>query len=233
MRKNTLRKIKEFVFEIFFPKFCLGCKKEGTYLCPDCKELLEILRFHKIQKTKFLSDLYFSVYYKKPLLKKIVSFFKYQPFLKDLAKTLSSIIFDHFQLLDDPPPFLKENSDFILIPIPLEKKRLKWRGFNQAEEIGKNLAKALKIPILKNVLFKTRKTLPQIELSEKEREENVRGCFLIKNKSLIENKKILLLDDIYTTGATMEEAARVLKKAGAKEIIGIVLARAEPGEDKI
>jgi ComF family protein len=127
----------------------------------------------------------------------------------------------------------KNFSDFILIPIPLEKKKLKWRGFNQSEEIGKKLAENLKIPIFSNVLFKIKETRPQVELSEKERRENIRGCFLVKNKDLIKNKKILLLDDVFTTGSTMEEAAKTLKEAGAKEIVGIVLARAEPGEDKV
>jgi competence protein ComFC len=229
MVENIFKKIKDFFFDLFFPKFCLGCKKEGEYLCQDCKELIEILRIHKNYKTKYLSDLYFPLVYKKPLVKKLILTFKFEPFLKDLSFTLASIIFDHLRLIEKEKDF----SDFILIPIPIEKKRLKWRGFNQSEEIGKKLAKILKIPIFCNVLLKTKKTSPQIELSEKERKENVKGCFSVKNRNLIKNKKILLLDDVYTTGATMEEAAKTLKEAGAKEIVGMVLARAEPGEDKL
>ncbi len=229
MNENILKKIGQFLLEIFFPKFCLGCQKEEEYLCSDCKELLEILRIHRKHKTKYLSDLYFPLVYKKPLTKKLILSFKYKPFLKDLSSTLASLILDHLKLIEEEKNF----SDFILIPIPLEKKKLKWRGFNQSEEIGKKLAENLKIPILSNVLFKIKETLPQVELSEKERRENIKGCFLVKNKDLIKNKKILLLDDVYTTGSTMEEAARVLKKSGAKEIVGMVLARAEPGEDKI
>jgi len=229
MAENVLKKIKNFLLNLFFPKFCLGCKREGEYLCQDCKELLEILKIHREYKTKYLSDLYFPLTYKSVLAKRLILSFKYEPFLKDLAETLASLVFDHFILIEEENKF----SDFILIPIPLEKKRLKWRGFNQTEEVGKKLADFLKIPILNNVLFKIKETPPQINLSEKERKKNIKGCFFVKNESLIKNKKILLFDDVYTTGTTMEEAAKVLKMAGAKEIIGIVLARAEPGEDKI
>lgn len=229
MAENILKKIKNFLLDLFFPKYCLGCKKEGEYLCQDCKEILEILKIHRKYKTKYLSDLYFPLTYKNLLAKKLILSFKYRPFLKDLAKTLASLIFDHLKLIEEENEF----SDFILIPLPLEKKRLRWRGFNQTEEVGKNLADFLKIPILTNVLFKIKNTLPQVNLSEAERKENVKGCFLIKNEFQIKNKKILLLDDIYTTGATMEEAAKILKKAGVKEIVGMVLAKAEPGEDKI
>lgn len=228
MRKEFFEGIKKLFLDIFFPKFCLGCEKEGEYLCQDCKELLDILTIHRPFKTKYLSDLYFPLVYKRPLVKKLILNFKYPPLIRDLAETLAILILDHLKLIGKEKDF----KDFVLIPVPLGKKRLKWRGFNQAEEIGKILAKNLKIEILSNVLLKGRETLPQVELSERERKENVKGCFFVKN-GVIKNKKILLLDDVYTTGETMEEAAKTLKKAGAKEIIGMVVAKAEPGEDKI
>ena len=107
----------------------------------------------------------------------------------------------------------------------MEKKKLKKRGFNQAEEIAKELSLFLKIPLFNNVLIKIKETLPQIELSDKEREENVSGAFFCQNKKEIGGKKILLVDDVYTTGATMEECARVLKEAQAKEVWGLAIAR--------
>ena len=82
------------------------------------------------------------------------------------------------------------------------------------------------------ILAKIKETPAQVELSEEERKENIRNAFSIKNGGQILGKKILLVDDVYTTGATMEECARVLKKAGAKEVIGIVIARAAPGQDQ-
>jgi len=107
----------------------------------------------------------------------------------------------------------------------LEKRKLKQRGFNQAEEIAKELSSFLKIPLVSDCLTKIKETLPQVELSGKKREENIKGVFLVKNNEKTRGRKVLLVDDVYTTGSTMEEAARVLKTAGAKEVWGVVVAR--------
>lgn len=221
-------RIKNFILDLFFPKFCLGCQKEGEYLCQDCRSILEISSIHQKYSTKNLNDLYFALPYQNPLVKNLIKLFKYEPFIKELSESLSSLIIEHFQLIEKP---LTDFSNFILIPIPLKEKRERWRGFNQAEEIGKKLSKFLKIPLFCDVLIKIKETLPQVELSDIERKENIKGAFKIKNKEKIEGRKILLVDDIYTTGSTLEEAARVLKEAGAKKIIGIVIARAKSGAD--
>ena len=114
-----------------------------------------------------------------------------------------------------------------MVPIPLTKKKLKQRGFNQSEEIVKELSESLKIFFLDDCILKIKETSPQIELSGKAREENIKGAFLVKNNEKIKNKKILLVDDVYTTGSTMEEVSKVLKESGAKEVWGLVVARGE------
>ncbi|MBU0476639.1 ComF family protein, partial [Patescibacteria group bacterium] len=228
---------KIFLLDLLFPKLCLNCQKEGDYLCSDCQALLDVLEFQyclcklpqrlpeggkcKRCQNKNLSGLYFALSYQKPLTKILIHKFKYEPFIKELSKTLSDLIINHFQLLNKLPNF----SEFALIPIPLDKKRLKWRGVNQAEELAKELSEKLEIPLLANCLIKIKTTFPQVELSEKQREENVKGVFACRNKEKIVGKKILLVDDVYTTGATMEEAARVLKKSGARKVWGLALAR--------
>jgi len=216
-----LNKVKNFLLNLFYPKYCFLCQREGTYLCQDCLSTLEISGFHQKFSTENLSDLYFATSYQKPLIKNLIQSFKYKPFVKELADNLSSLIIEHFQLLEKPPDF----ADFILIPVPMEKKKLKWRGFNQAEEIGKELSKFFRISLLNNVLAKIKETPAQVDLSEEERKENIRNAFSIKNGGQILGRKILLVDDIYTTGSTLTECAKVLKEAGAKEIIGIVIAR--------
>lgn len=232
-----MKKIKEILLNIFFPKFCLGCNREGNYLCEDCKAMLDVSQYQyclcqkpkrvsgkgkclKCQSKK-LDGLYFTLSYQNSLIKELIQKFKYKPFVKELAKPLASLIITHFQLLDNKPNF----SDFILIPIPLDEKRLRWRGFNQAEEIAKKLSKFLGIPLMLKCLIKIKETPPQVELSKKERKETVKGIFSSQKQEKIYRKKILLVDDIYTTGATMEEAAKVLKKAGAKQVWGVVVAR--------
>jgi len=222
-------KIKEFILDLIFPKFCLGCKKEGSFLCEDCFSILDISTNHQRFKGKNLTDLYFPVNYENFLVKKLIQNFKYPPLIKELKKELALIIISHLLLLDKKPDF----SDFVLVPIPLSKKKLRWRGYNQAEEIARELANFLKIPLISDCLVKIKETKDQVELSEKERRENVKGAFFVKNREEIFGRNILLVDDVFTTGATMEEAARVLKEAGAEKIVGIVIAKASPDQDKL
>ncbi len=216
------KKIKNFILDILYPKFCLNCGREGSYLCSDCQSTLEVSSSHTEYQTEEIKDLYFALPYQNQLIKNLIKLFKYQPFVKELSQPLSSLIITHFQLIEKSPADL---AGYILMPVPLEKKKLKWRGFNQAEELAKELNSFLKIPLINEVLIKTKETLPQAELSGKEREENIKGVFSCRNKEKISGKKILLVDDIYTTGSTMKEAARVMRMAGAKEIIGIAVAR--------
>ena len=102
---------------------------------------------------------------------------------------------------------------------------MKWRGFNQAKELGNQLSKFLNLPLYSDCLVKTKTTIPQMELPKKKRKESILGAFLVQNKQNVKRKKVLLIDDIFTTGATMEETARVLREAGVREVIGVVVAR--------
>lgn len=239
-------KIKNFLLDLFFPKFCLGCGKEGTYLCDDCRSLLDIgqfdyclcsekpIRLPPFSKTgkcqrcqdKKLSGLYFALPYKeKELTRKLIYQFKYPPYSKDLAKTLAGILVDHFVLSGKNSTDVWANS--ILVPVPLENKKLRSRGYNQSKELAKELGLILKIPLINDVLLKSKATKPQMELSKTERENNLAGAFIIKNPEKISGKKIFLVDDVYTTGSTMEECARTLRTASAKSVWGITLAREE------
>ena len=260
---TTVDKIKNLLLDILFPRFCLGCNKEGTYLCDDCKALLEISehryclcnknplrlpailppqlqRCWRVQaglspkdekgkckkcNSKKLSGLYFPLSYKeKALARKLIHFFKYPPYyLRDLANPLASLIIDHFLLLGEKIEELLKNS--FLIPVPLDKKKMKQRGYNQSEELAKEISKMTKTPLLKNILIKTKSTPAQMDLPEEKRRENLKNVFVCKNSGLIGKKKIFLVDDVYTTGSTMEECALTLKRAGAKEVWGMVVAR--------
>lgn len=230
--------MKSLFFDVLFPKLCLLCGKEGDYLCPDCQSCLDVSehRFCLCDTPKILSKgnkcsnceskkidgLYFAVSYENKLIKKIIHQFKYEPFVKDLAKPLTNLIIAHFLLLNKGNQIWKNK---ILIPVPLSRKKLKARGFNQAEEIAKILAKTWQIPLFPNCLIKTRATLPQTELSGKERKENMKGSYKVDNEELIKGKNVILIDDTYGTGATMEEAVRTLKEAGVREVLGVTIAR--------
>jgi len=220
---------KNFLLDLILPKFCFGCKKEGTYLCQDCLAVIEIFKEHKKFYHKILDDLFVAADYNHPILKKLIFSFKYEPFAKELGKDLANLIKIHFLLLDKKFDF----SDFLFLPIPLSKRRLKWRGFNHAKEIAKELSEFFGAKVLEDVLIKIKETRPQVSLLEKERKENLKGVFKLKNPELIFGKKIVLVDDIFTTGTTLSETGKVLKEAKAKKVIGTVIAIAKPKEDMI
>jgi len=113
----------------------------------------------------------------------------------------------------------------LLIPIPLHWKRLLQRGYNQALILAQPLSKKLKIPLDTTILQKTTNTPPQVGLSSAQRKENLKKSFQIKKPKLIAGKNILLVDDVITSGATANEASKILKQAGAKKVCILALAR--------
>lgn len=235
---------QEAILDFLFPKFCIFCGKERTYLCPKCFLKIKIFaapscpycktrsfdgRVCKNCK-KFLSGFIAAGSYKDEALREIIDVFKYN-FVKELASPLAFLI---FKFLKENPEieFFKNPLDFLILPIPLHPRRLRWRGFNQAEEIGKALSPLLKIPIKNDILIRRKYTKPQVKLKEKERKENVKNAFSINPERPLklhsnsrDFKKIILLDDVATSLSTIEEAARVLKENGAKEIWGLVVAK--------
>jgi len=164
-------KQKNFLLDMFFPKSCLNCGSEGYYLCEDCLSLVEVLESqfcpgcqkrvadgktcNNCRKFTKLNGLYFATSYQNNLVKKIITQFKYEPFAKELKECLARLIITHFQLCSKKE---SDFNDFFLIPVPLDQKRLKWRGFNQSEEIAKELTQFFKIPLLSNVLYKIKST---------------------------------------------------------------------------
>jgi ComF family protein len=115
----------------------------------------------------------------------------------------------------------------LIVPIPLHKNRLRERGFNQALLLAREIGKAWKTEVDPFLLVKARPTPPQAALKGEERRKNLRGAFEVRRPERIEGKRVLLVDDVCTTGATLEEAFRTILKAGAQEVEALVLARAE------
>jgi ComF family protein len=115
----------------------------------------------------------------------------------------------------------------VVCPVPLHESRLRERGFDQSELIAEVVADGIDRP-LRSLLARTRPTLPQVGLPVQSRAANVRGAFQARLQEVIEDKRVLLIDDLYTTGATLAECARVLRRAGAAEVRAFTLARALP-----
>jgi phosphoribosyltransferase len=112
-----------------------------------------------------------------------------------------------------------------IIPVPISKKRQKERGYNQSLLIARKIAEKTNLELMNNCLIKTKNIIEQSKLNKEDRLQNIYGVYELTNRQLIENKKILLIDDIYTTGSTVNECSRILRKANPEKIGVLVLAK--------
>lgn len=217
--------LKDLFLDVLFPKFCLGCGKEGKYICERCDVFISECEPIEFTETRVSGELdgLISVWEYEGLIKKAIHQIKYQG-ITDIIKELMNII-EVVEVGSDP------DLTPIITYVPMYKKREKKRGFNQAKIIARELAKKTGFPAV-CLLKKIKDTKPQMELKQKERLENIKGCFKPAEARPRQNcrgrasvKSVILVDDVYTTGATMRECAKVLKKSGMEKVIGFVLAR--------
>lgn len=225
--KDSFFHLKELVLEQFFPVTCPFCGMVISYKlsnCDACGEKLEFLHdvCERCRKRKCICE-------RLTVLKTVYAPFSYDGIVEDAirrfkfknhpeyAKTLVEYIVKCFGIKQ-----LTEKIDCI-VPVPMEKSHKRERGYNQAEELAVELGKLCRLPVLKDALRKVKKTSPQHLLSYEERLENLKNVFDLGNDP-VEGKRILLCDDVYTTGITLETCAEALKKNGAISISGIVVA---------
>jgi ComF family protein len=226
--------------DLIFPKKCLGCGKTGGYFCSDCLNLISLdpARICPVCERPSLGgfthpgclrpsslDGLTAVFAYKGLIKKAIKKLKYK-FVSDLTSDLIELFLSFCGEDKAFSDFCQQKKVF-LVPIPLHSSRLRWRGFNQAELLGKMITENLGIVFLPDLLIRTKKTKPQVDLNEEERQKNILGAFSVNPnwKLEIENWKFVLFDDVWTSGATLREAAKVLKRNGAKKVWGLTMAR--------
>ena len=213
--------ILEKTINLIYPQVCSICGKLNTKsLCNRCKNKLEkefeydIDDYSQNLEKNFIEHHYFFKY-KNLIRSQLLSYkFKEKPFI---YKTISSF------LENKQKNFEKLKKYDIIIVVPISRKRQKERGYNQSELIAKEIAKMIPLKIEKNILYKVKNTAPQSSLNKQQREENVKQVYKAKNIQKIKNKKILIFDDIYTTGNTVNECAKKLIEKGIqKNNIGIL-----------
>lgn len=129
-------------------------------------------------------------------------------------------------VLESLSEFIVSQRPDLVLPVPLHKRRLRSRGFNQAVLLGELLAREFHLPLERRALQRVRWTEPQISLSADERRENVKGAFSVTDCAAVAGKRVMIVDDVLTTGSTVEECSRMLKRAGAAEVMVVTVARA-------
>lgn len=231
MTRINYREYLSTLLDFIFPPTCLACKKSGSYLCTNCAKLLPVS-----EKSGETAENYSAIFaYQHPVVKRAIHLLKYRGG-KILARDLAKLLHQHLLQNNFLSKNLEQNSEkFLVIPIPSSQKREKKRGYNQARELARELVKLNpeKLELAENILVKTRETVSQVKTKNREeRLENLRGAFAVtKNQKSqeigkkIKNSKIILLDDVITTGATMSEARKVLLENGAKTVLSLAIAR--------
>ena len=231
---ESFKKLGRATLDLVFPISCLVCGRDGTYLCESCLTKLPKLEkqiclvcqkpapFGKTHPTcvsrNTVDGAVAGLSYKDPKVNEIIRMFKYN-FVSDLAKPLSLAIIqamnnqglnDYFQ-------------DFTIVPVPLHKRRYNWRGFNQSDLLSTALAEKLNIPVKTDLVMRRKFTQPQTKLSASDRKKNLENAFELTGNgdnpdTSVGAMKILLLDDVVTSGATANELAKLLKRGKASEV---------------
>jgi len=246
--KNSINYLLKKIFcgtlDLIYPARCELCEcqleKSEKYICENCSTKLPVISIphcpvcYRPIRTRG-SENRICGYCKieqKRVIEKVVALYEYRDGARELIHRYK---YDKYQFLSG---FLAKNlfeqvnkSEALeevdwIISIPLHWTRKRWRGFNQADKLARYISKKTGVPLLPTKYFKRiKKTTPQVTLNAKHRKKNIRGAFELNKKIKFENSSVVLVDDVLTTGATSNECARILKKAGAKKVNLFVLAR--------
>ncbi len=214
-----------------YPRFCLICETrmsgDNLFLCDACwadlprnrdNAMVDLRIIREGKASPFLQG-FMACYVYEERMKKIIHGLKYEGKTRIVA-----------ELMRHAWPFIARDHILpavdILLPVPLHPKRKKERGFNQSFLIAKRLGHYLGVPARENLLLRARYTVSQTTLNAEERLQNVRDAFTLTAKSSLSGKSVMLVDDLITTGSTLNTCARVLIEAGAKDVFAFAIARA-------
>lgn len=236
--------------DLIFPKRCVGCGKFGSYICDSCFTYIKFSEYgfctvcqkasidrmtHPSCRSKYEIDGVFASVLYKGIIKRVIARFKYEPYVSDLRHILSDLFYEG--LIQNEIFIRLAGEKRLFIPIPLHASRYRERGFNQSKLLlegflerlngDNNLDRGEKNTGDKKLLIRIKHTKRQFGLSQFDRMANIKDAFAAESGLLDVSDKdanVFLVDDIVTTGATMREACRVLKKAGFKKVYGLALA---------
>ncbi len=227
-----LNQLKTLVLDLFFPPQCVGCGGGGSFLCSRCQSALPYLPpplcakcgkslsvgtiCHDCENRLTEIDGIRSIFPFNGVVRQAILQFKYQN-VKALAAPLAQLMGKYLHTHPLPAD--------TLVPVPLHPRRLRERGYNQSSLLARELGKLASLPIVEGSLIRLKNTPPQTRTnSAAERLANVVGAFTCRDQRL-EGRRILLIDDVCTSGATLDACATALKAAGATSVWGLTLAR--------
>ena len=227
----SLQQVKTAFLDLLLPLKCLGCGREGDLICPSCRQSLPRIRLplcqrcgatvsegnlcHSCINYPLTIDGIRSVFLFQSTVRQAILQLKYRH-LKTIAAPLGQLLAEH---LSSHP--LKGE---MLVPVPLHPKRLRERGYNQASLLAKELGQRAGLPVIEGPLVRVRDTVSQAKTASAiERRRNVKDAFVCHVG--LEGKQVLLIDDVCTTGATLDACATALKAAGAGSVWGLTVAR--------
>ena len=216
----------EEILDLFFPRKCVFCndKINERYTCRKCLNIIEYYRERiEIPVDAYYDKLICAIKYNGKLRNQMLKFKFY--FAKYYAKGFAEILYKKMVKYDV--------SADLIIPVPISRTRYRERGYNQSELIVKYLSKITKINYNKDILIKEKNNVRQSKLTENQRKENVKNAYSIKNAEAIIEKNIILVDDICTTGSTINECSKILKKFGANRIIVLAVMYSNLRKDKL
>ncbi len=227
-----VRDITGKAFDFLFPKKCVGCGREGEFICPSCKSRLFPITapfcprcgIHGTTNTICAEcrgrespiDGIRSAFRFEGIAREAVHQLKYNN-LKSIAPLMAGLMLPGYRAFAIPGD--------LLVPVPLHPKRMKERGYNQSGLLARELGRLTGIPVDENVLIRERFTLPQARTaSAAARRENIAGAFSARSRRL-SGRRVILIDDVATSGATLNAGAAALKEAGAVSVWGFTFAR--------
>ena len=226
-------KLKGIALDLLFPQRCLGCGREGDFICASCRQSFSRIeppvcpRCGRPQSSKTLCsscihweaavDGIRSPFQFDGVMREAIHQLKYQN-LRAIAAPLAELL--HEYLTKNPLPAE------VLVPVPLHKKRERGRGYNQSDLLARELGKHRNLPVVTDCLIRERYVLPQARTANvAERRDNVASAFTCRNDDRLRDKLVLLIDDVATSGATLDACAAALKAAGSISVWGLVMAR--------
>lgn len=220
---KLLNLIKQWFLNIIFPEKCLGCGSVGETLCQNC--IMNMKRAERETEREIIAVFD----YREELIKKAIWNLKYYHHFS-LGEKLGKLMYE--ALIEDISEIISYSlgQKIIIIPVPISKDKIKFRGYNQANKIAKGFFLASKeniFEIKNNIIFRKLNSKPQARINNRvERLRNVKGAFGIREEELssVNNRTIIIIDDVTTTGGTITEIIKILKKAGAKKVIGFTVA---------